>query len=203
MNDNRQPALPSGRDMSAENPRGDVAGRLIVTIIEPGFANADAFRVARQREQAILRHFGFFMRVMRMCSNRAKDVLIGFGEQADRTKSFRAGRNGDHPLEAGSAGAFDHGIALGGDIRKVGVALTVGQHASPLGSKSSSASMYRGKTGSGGGKSVPATRPCAISALANFRAFAGTPKRPRSFSIEAGKNGCAMIATMRTTSAVT
>src|SRR5580704_1778347 len=203
MNDNRQPALPGGRDMSAENPRGDVARGLVIMIIEPGFANSDAFRVARQREQAILRHFGFFMRVMRMCSNCAKDVLIGFGEQADRTKSFRASRNGDHPLEAGSAGAFDHGIALGGEIRKIEVAMTVDQHARPLGSKSSSASMYRGKTGSGGGKSVPATRPCAISALANFRAFAGTLKRPRSFSIEPGMNGCVVIATIRKTSAVT
>src|SRR3984893_16710281 len=203
MNDNRQPALPGGRDMSAENPRGNVARGLVIMLIEPGFADADAFRVARQREQAILRHFGFFMRMMRMCPNRAKDFLIGFGEQADRTKSFRAGRNGDHPLEPGGAGAFDHGIALGGEIRKIEMAMTVDQHARPLGSKPSSASMYRGKTGSGGGKSVPATRPCAISALANFRAFAGPLQTPRSFSIEAGKNGCAMIATMRTTSAVT
>src|SRR5580704_4093232 len=174
MNGNRQPALPGGRDMRAENSRGDVARGYVVMIIESGFADAHAFRVARQRDQAILRHVGFFMRVMRMCPHRAKDVLVGFGDAADRTKSFRAGRNGDHPLEAGGAGAFDHGIALGGEIRKIEVAMTVDQHARPLGSKSSSASMYRGKTGSGGGKSVPATRPCAISALANFRAFAGT-----------------------------
>src|ERR1700730_2523441 len=141
MNDNRQPALPGGRDMGAEYPRGDVARGLIVMIIEPGFANADAFRVARQPEQAILRHVGFFMRVMRMCPNRAKDVLIGFGDEADRTKSFRAGRNGDYPLEAGGAGAFDHRIALGGEIRKIEVAMTVDQHARPLGSKSSSTSI--------------------------------------------------------------
>src|SRR6202047_5674988 len=143
MNDNRKPALPGGRDIGAENPLSKRAWGFVVMIIEPGFANADAFWVARQRDQAILRHFGFFMRMMRMRADRAKDVLVGFGEQADRTKSFRAGRNGDHPLKPGGAGAFDHGIALGGEIRKIEVAMTVDQHARPLASKSSSASMYR------------------------------------------------------------
>ena len=141
MNDKRQPALPGGRDMGAENPRGNVARGLIIMIIEPGFADADAFRVARQLDQAILRHFGFFMGVMRMCADRAKDFLIGFSDDGDRTKSLRAGRNSDHPLEVGGAGAFDHGITLGGEIRKIEVAMTVDQHARPLGSKSSSVSM--------------------------------------------------------------
>ncbi len=44
---------------------------------------------------------------------------------------------GDHPLKPGGAGAFDHGIALGGEIRKIEVAMTVDQHARPRGSKSS------------------------------------------------------------------
>src|SRR3984893_6273952 len=128
MNDKRQPARASGGDMGAENPRGNGAWVFVVMIIEPGFANADAFRVPRQLDQAILRHFGFFMRVMRMRPNCAKDVLVGFGDEADRTKSFSAGRNGDHPLKPGGAGAFDHGIAFGAEIRKIEVAMTVNQH---------------------------------------------------------------------------
>src|ERR1700720_3116894 len=134
------------------------------------------------------------MRTMRMRADRAKDVVVVVRDQTDLSKCVRTGRNRDYPLKPGGAVAFDHGIAVGGEIPKIEVAMTVDQHARPLASKSSSASMYRGKTGVGVGKNVPATRPCAISALANFRAFAGTLNRPRSFSIEAGMNGCVMIA---------
>ena len=68
MDDERQSALPRGRDMGAKDPCSDVTRGAIVVIIEPGFADADAFRVVRERDQAILRHcFGLFMRVMRMC----------------------------------------------------------------------------------------------------------------------------------------
>src|SRR5450631_3509777 len=74
MDDDRQAALPGSRDMGAENPLGDVTRGLVVMIVEPGFANAYAFRVPRQRDEAILRYFGFFMCVMRMCPDRAKDV---------------------------------------------------------------------------------------------------------------------------------
>ena len=81
-----------------------------------------------QLNQTVLGDLGFFMRVMRMRPNRAKHVVIGLSEPADRTKSFRACRNGDHPPKPSGAGAFDHGIALGAEIREIEVAMTINQH---------------------------------------------------------------------------
>ena len=47
MDDDGQPALPGGRDMGAENPRGDITRWLVVMIVQPGLANTDAFRMRR------------------------------------------------------------------------------------------------------------------------------------------------------------
>src|ERR1700731_1499129 len=105
MNDDGQPAVPGGGDMGAENSRGNVTRCLVVMIIESGFANAYAFRVPGQLNQTVLGDLGFFMQVMRMRPNRAKHVVIGLSEPADRTKSFRACRNGDHPPKPSGAGA--------------------------------------------------------------------------------------------------
>src|SRR5450759_4382274 len=87
MNDDWEPAFTGCRDMGAENPCGNVTRGFVVMIIEPGFANANAFWVAGQRNQTVFRGLGFFMRVMRMRPNRAKHVFIGLGEPADRAKS--------------------------------------------------------------------------------------------------------------------
>src|SRR5208283_2406810 len=72
------------------------------------------------------------MRVMWMRPNRAKNVFIGLSDPADRIKRLRVCRNGDHPPNPSGAGAFDHGITLGGEISEVEVAVTVNQHGGPL-----------------------------------------------------------------------
>jgi hypothetical protein len=132
VNDDWETGLPGGRNMGAENPCANVTRRLVIMIIEPGFANTDAFRVTRQGYETIQGYFGFFMRVMGMRPNRAKDVFISLSETADRVKGIRSGRNGDHPPNPGGAGAFDHGISLGGEIWEIEVAMTVNEHAGPL-----------------------------------------------------------------------
>ena len=76
----------------------------------------------------LLGGFGVFVGVMGMGSHREIDIFIGFREPADHWKSINPGRNRNHPLKPGGAGALDYRVALGLEIGKIKMAMTVDQH---------------------------------------------------------------------------
>src|SRR5690606_14252210 len=91
---------------------------------------------------------------------------------------------------------------LGGELRKVEVAMMIDEHQA-LSSFASSGSTYRGNTAVGWGILIPGLRRPFGPSAAKVRASASCPSRSSSLLAELGIAGCARMATCRTTSAVT
>ncbi len=53
MDDERQLQLARERDLAAEHPLGDLGRRVIVVVVEPGLADADAFGMRRERSHGV------------------------------------------------------------------------------------------------------------------------------------------------------
>ena len=58
-----------------------VARRIVVVIVEPGFADRHDFRVLRPRDEIGRRHVELLMGVMRMRADRAIDVGKALGDR--------------------------------------------------------------------------------------------------------------------------
>ncbi len=71
MNDERQPRFARGGDMGAKPTRLCITRGLVVEIIQPRLANADAARMGREPHQFFGGNAIFFAGLMRMCANRA------------------------------------------------------------------------------------------------------------------------------------
>jgi len=61
MDDQRQLGLPRGGDVGSKNTPGDLPGSLVVVIIEPRFAQSDAFRMVGERDNFFDSWLYFFM----------------------------------------------------------------------------------------------------------------------------------------------
>ena len=79
----RQPRCPRGRDMGPEDGRRDLARDLVVVVVEPRFADPDAFRMARQGHEPFRRNIGFLGRLMGMSPHREEHVVVAFGDGRD------------------------------------------------------------------------------------------------------------------------
>ena len=124
----RQAGLASSRDVAAEAPLLTLARTIIPEIIEPGLADCDDLGTARELYEIGSRDIRFFIRVMRVRADRAKDVVVSRGNLFDVGEFLdpRADRN--HASDAFGARARDDRIALGGKIRKVEMTMAVDEH---------------------------------------------------------------------------
>jgi hypothetical protein len=68
------------------------------------------------------------MRVMRMRADRAIDVREALGDGEKIGLARHAGRDCDHARDAGGAGALDHRLTVGVELRRVQVDVAVDQH---------------------------------------------------------------------------
>ena len=114
--------------MGAKDLLLDIAGAEIVMEVEPGLANPDDLRVRRQRDQLARREFRMIGRLMRMGPDRAPDPVMRLGDRPHRRELVEAGADRQHRADPGGAGARDHRVALGGEIRKIEMAMAVDQH---------------------------------------------------------------------------
>ncbi len=128
MDDERQAGLARRRDMRAKAALLRLARRVVVVVIEAGFAERHDFRVPRQRDEIGRRHVELFMGVMRMRADRAKHVGKALGDREQVRLALDPRRNRHHALDAGGAGARHHGIELGGEIGKIEMAMAVDEH---------------------------------------------------------------------------
>ena len=122
------PVSPRRGDMRAKAALLRLARRVVVVVIEAGFAQRHDFRVPRQRDEIGRRHVEFFMGVMRVRADRAKHVrkALGDGEQVRLALDARGNRH--HALDAGGTGARHDGVELGGEIGKIEMAVAVDEH---------------------------------------------------------------------------
>jgi hypothetical protein len=63
-----------------------------------------------------------------MNAHRAENVGIGVRYRADLAEPLNPGGYRDHPTDPCGAGAIHNGVALGGEIRKIEMAMRVDQH---------------------------------------------------------------------------
>ena len=105
-----------------------LARRVVVVVIEAGFADRHDFGMPRGRDQIGRGYVELFMGVMRMRADRAEHVgkALGDGEQFRLALHSRGNR--DHALDPGGAGARDHGVKLRGKIGKIEMAMAVDEH---------------------------------------------------------------------------
>ena len=127
----RQPRRPRRRDMGPEDGLRDLARDLVVVVVEPRFADADAFRVTREGHEPFHRDIGFLCSLMGMSPDREEHVGVAFGDGRDVIVARHAGRNRDDPADPRCSGSRHHGIDLGSKLRKIEMAVAVGQHQPP------------------------------------------------------------------------
>ncbi len=95
MDDQRQAGLARRRDVGAEHAVGHVARRRVVVVVEPRLADADAFRVARQRHQPLHRHVRLLGGLQRVGADGEEHVREALRDGRDLGVARDAGRDGD------------------------------------------------------------------------------------------------------------
>ena len=105
VDDQRQVQLAREGDLRAKHLRRDVGRRVIIVIVEPGLADADAFGM--RGEGADRRGVGFrlFGRLMRMRADGEIDVGEALGDRRPGARLRDARRDRDQPLDARRARA--------------------------------------------------------------------------------------------------
>src|SRR5262245_26906133 len=99
--------------------------------VEASLANTNDFGMLRQCEQLLGRERGMIRGLVRMRTNGAPNPVIRLGDPKHSVELVEARANRQHRVDAGSAGAGDHRVALGREIGKVEMAMTVDQRRRP------------------------------------------------------------------------
>jgi len=79
MHDERQPALPGGRDMGAEHLALAVARTVVVVEVEAGLADPDDLGMPRLLDQVGSRRLRLVSRLVGMNANRCVDEFVFLG----------------------------------------------------------------------------------------------------------------------------
>ncbi len=130
MDDQRQSGLARRRDMRAEAALLRLARRIVVVVVEPGFAERDDLGVTRAENEIGGGQIELFVRIMRMRADRAKNVGKALGDRQHSVMTANARRDGHDAPDTDVARASDHGVELGGEIGKVEMAVAIDEHVS-------------------------------------------------------------------------
>ena len=108
-----------------KTPLGDLGRGVIVVVVEPGLADADAFGMGREAPHGGKVARRLARRLVRMGADGEIDVVVGLRDldQAMRPVDPRADR--DHGLDAGRARPLDDRVEFVGEIGKVEMAVAV------------------------------------------------------------------------------
>jgi len=123
-------------DIDYRHPRGldkalmlRLARRMIVVIVEPRLADGDDDRVGRDGNQVIDRHVRFFPGIVRMRTDRAEDALIARRNRLQSRKLPYPRRDAHHRPDAGRLRPRHDGVAVGVEIGKIEMTVTIDKHA--------------------------------------------------------------------------
>ena len=132
VDDQRQVKLAGERDVAAKDALSHLARRTVIVIVEASLADADAFRMARERAHGgeVLRPLP--RRLVRMRADGKENVIVALGDFDDARGFPDLRADGDHALDAGGAGALNDGVEILREVGKVEVAVAVDEsHAHP------------------------------------------------------------------------
>lgn len=130
VNDKRQARLARRFDMGAQTLCLCVARRIVIMIVEPGFADRDCLPMLRQRDDFIGRDAALFTCIVRMRADRTIDRFMALGDGTDHVELAYARANRDHQPDTGRGSARNDRILLFRQPRKIEMAMTVDQHIS-------------------------------------------------------------------------
>src|ERR1700676_19480 len=126
MNDEGHLCLARQRELLAKNAILNVAGRMIVEIVEPNLAPSDHFRMLRECRKLIEMLRPDFLGLVRMDSHGSVNPIVLLGKWQRRVKLFRtgAGADGQQRRYSCTASAIQHGLAVLPKLR--GIDMRVG-----------------------------------------------------------------------------
>ena len=128
MDDERQAGLARRCDVLEEAFALRGAWRLVVEVVEPSFADADALRMLRQPRDLRHRHVELLVRAMRMRADGEVDVGVRFRDRAVGVVVGDDGRDRHELADACRPRAREHVLAIALEIRVVEVAVVVDEH---------------------------------------------------------------------------
>ena len=105
MDDERQPRLARRLDVGAKAALLILPRAAVVVVVEASLADSDHLWVPRTRNQIGNRYVEFFMRIMRMRADRAKDIGEAVGDRQQFVVAAHARGDRDHPPDAGTTRA--------------------------------------------------------------------------------------------------
>ncbi len=99
-----------------------------VVKIQPGLANTDHFGMRGNLNKLVGSNIGTILGVMRMRTDRAPDIVMGFGNRRNRFKIRQPATNRDHASHAGRSGASQNVWQILGICLAVQIGVAVDQH---------------------------------------------------------------------------
>ena len=97
-------------------------------IVEAGLADRHHFRIFRQSDQRLGIDVQFLMSIVRMGADRAENLRKFLSDRKHLRKFAHARADGDQARNAGGSRPRHHRVELGGEIRKIQVAVAIHQH---------------------------------------------------------------------------
>src|SRR5262249_9347637 len=134
VDDQRQSSFACRRDVCAKTRRLFLAWAVLVVEIESGLADADYLGMACGLHESIWCTLPLLLRLVRMYANRAPDVGMALGDAPHEAELAQPRTNGQHPRDAGSAGARQDARLVACELGEVEVAVAVDQHGAASGS---------------------------------------------------------------------
>ena len=120
-------------------------------IVEPGFADRDAFGMRGEGTDRINVEGGFLRCLMRMRSDREINRRKSFSERDKPIAAGDARRNGDLPFDSCGQRSRDDPVELFGKVRKIEMTMAIDYSQEAA----ASVSTKRGKIGEGAGRGAP------------------------------------------------
>ena len=97
-------------------------------VVEPGFADPDALWVLGEGDDPLGGCLGLEVSLVRMGAYGEEDIVVSLCHRPDLLELVDASRDGDHPLQAGRAGALDDGVTFRSEIGEIEMTMTVDDH---------------------------------------------------------------------------
>ena len=128
MNDQRQTGCTRGSDMRAKPSFLRFAGAVLVEVIQPRLPERHDLRMAGQFDQFVGGNSVFFIRVVRMRTDRAIDVRKSPGDLQKRAEASHPRGDRDDTPDPGRRGPRHDRFEIGGKVGKIEMAVAVDQH---------------------------------------------------------------------------
>ena len=130
MDDQRQPGDARGGDVAAEPGRLRLARRVVIVVVEPGFADRHDLRVAGDADELVDRDVGLLGGVVRVGADRAIDLGVAVDDRLQAIEAPDPGRYADDRADARGPRPLDDRIAVRVELGEIEMAVAVDEHRS-------------------------------------------------------------------------